>query len=139
MPEWWKKSIESGSPPCSPQTPSLRCCLRLAAQPRAHPHQLADAGRVDRLERRAVDDLALEVGGEELRLDVVAREAERRLREVVRAEREEVGVVGDLVGQEARARQLDHRADEEVAPDLAARARARRSTTSSRISSSSAS
>ena len=23
MPEWWKKSIESGSPPCSPQTPSF--------------------------------------------------------------------------------------------------------------------
>ena len=29
MPEWWKKSIESGSPPCSPQTPSLRSGLAL--------------------------------------------------------------------------------------------------------------
>ena len=29
MPEWWKKSIESGSPPCSPHTPSLRSLLVL--------------------------------------------------------------------------------------------------------------
>ncbi len=41
---------------------------------------------------------------------VVAREAERRLGEVVRAERAEVGHLGDLVGPDARARQLDHRA-----------------------------
>ena len=33
------------------------------------------------------------------------------LREVVGAEREEVGVLGDAVGEEARPRQLDHRPD----------------------------
>ena len=37
---------------------------------------------------------------------------ERRLGEVVRAERAEVRHLGDLVGPDARARQLDHRAAE---------------------------
>ena len=54
----------------------------------------------------------LEVVREELALRVVAREAERRLRQVVRAEREEVGMCGDLVCAHACARQLDHRSDE---------------------------
>jgi hypothetical protein len=45
---------------------------------------------------------------------VVAREAERRLRQVVRAEAEELGTFGDLVGRQRGARQLDHRADEVV-------------------------
>ena len=58
----------------------------------------------------SLEDAVLEVVGEELALGVVAREAERGLREVVRAEREEVGVLGDLVGPDARARELDHRA-----------------------------
>ena len=52
----------------------------------------------------------LEVVRQELALGVVAREAERRLGEVVRAEGAEVGDLGDLVGAHARARQLDHRA-----------------------------
>ena len=52
----------------------------------------------------------LEVVREELALGVVAREAQRRLGEVVRAERAEVGELGDLVGPDAGARQLDHRA-----------------------------
>ena len=43
-------------------------------------------GRVDRLERRAVEDLQVDVAGEDPALDVVAREAERGLRQVVRAE-----------------------------------------------------
>ena len=56
----------------------------------------------------------LEVPRQELALGVVAGEAERRLRQVVRAEREEVGLLGDLVGADAGPRQLDHRADEVV-------------------------
>ena len=76
--EWWKNSIESGSPPCSPQIPSFRSRFADAPEPRAHPHELADAGRVDRLERRAVEDLQVDVAGEDPALDVVAREAERR-------------------------------------------------------------
>ena len=75
------------------------------------PHQVADAVLVDRLERVALEDAVLEVVRQEA-AGVVAREAERGLREVVRAEGEEVGVLGDLVGPDARPRQLDHRPDE---------------------------
>ena len=53
----------------------------------------------------------LEVEGQEAALGIVAGDAERRLREVVRAEGEEVGVLGQLAGPQRRARQLDHRAD----------------------------
>ncbi len=61
------------------------------------------------LERVALEDPVLEVVREELALGVVAREPERRLREVVRAEREEVRLRGDLVGAQRGARELDHR------------------------------
>ena len=54
----------------------------------------------------------LEVVGEELALGVVTGEAHRGLGQVVRAERAEVRHLGDLVGADARARQLDHRAAE---------------------------
>ena len=70
-----------------------------------------------------------------LRLDVVAREAERGLREVVGAEREEVGLLGDAVRHEAGARQLDHRADDHV--EVLAALLLDHPPTSSRISSSS--
>src|SRR5262245_25041773 len=52
----------------------------------------------------------LEIVGQELR-DVVAAVAEGHLREVVGAEREELRVLGDLVGDERRPRHLDHGAD----------------------------
>ena len=39
------------------------------------------------------------------------RDAERRLGEVVGAEGEELGRLGDLAGAQGSARQLDHRAD----------------------------
>src|SRR4029453_12103378 len=54
-------------------------------------HEVADAALVDRLERVPLEHAVLEVARQELALRVVAREAERRLREVVRPEREEVG------------------------------------------------
>src|ERR1700710_636994 len=92
----------------------LEIDLRLASEPRAHPHELPDARRVDRLERRTVEDLHLDIAREDLALDVVAAEAERRLREVVGPEREEVGLLSDRVGEETRPRELDHRADEVV-------------------------
>src|SRR5919106_5490740 len=76
------------------------------------PHQVADPASVERLERVCLEDAVLEIAGEEHPLRVVARETERRLREVVRAEAEEVGFRGELVGPNARPRQLDHRADE---------------------------
>ena len=53
----------------------------------------------------------------ELGLGVVTRETERRLREVVGAKAEEICVKGDLVGDHAGARQLEHRAHGNVELD----------------------
>ena len=89
----------------------LEVLARAAAALDRDLHQVADAVLVDRLERVALEDAGLEVVREEA-AGVVAGEAERGLRQVVRAEGEEVGVLGDLVGADARARQLDHRPDE---------------------------
>ena len=85
--------------------------VRLAAEPRGHPDQVPHTGRVERLERRAVEDLHVDVAAKDPTLDVVAAEPERGLGQVVGAEREEVGVARDLIGDQAGARQLDHRAD----------------------------
>ena len=63
--------------------PELQARVSLAPDPRGQPHQPADTGSVDRLERAAVDDLAVDVRRDEFRLDVVAREAERGLGQVV--------------------------------------------------------
>src|SRR5690606_15435995 len=60
-----------------------------AALPGRHLHELADALGVEYLERIVLEQAGLEVLRQECR-GVVARDAERRLREVVRAEREEV-------------------------------------------------
>src|SRR6266516_4768758 len=65
-----------------------------AVQPAAlsgDPDELTDPLAVDRLERRDAEDALLQVRREERCFDVVAREAPRRLGEVVRAEREELG------------------------------------------------
>ena len=62
MPTLWQKATLSGSPPCSPQMPTLRCSpvfsLR-ALRPLvdAHLDELADAGDVERLERVDREDL----------------------------------------------------------------------------------
>src|SRR5258705_8323174 len=66
-------------------------------------HQVADAVEVDHLERVALEHTVLEVARQELPLRVVARERERRLRQIVRAEGEEVGDRRDLVGAQRRA------------------------------------
>src|SRR3954469_8245619 len=89
----------------------LDALLRAAAPLDRDAHQVADAALIDGLERVSLQHAVLEVAGEELSLGVIPREAERRLRQVVRAEREEVGELGDLVGPDARARELDHRPD----------------------------
>ena len=90
----------------------------LAAHLAGEAHERTDAGRVDRLERILLEHPLLDVRGEE-RSDVVAAEAESHLREVVGAEAEEVGDLGDLVGGDGRARDLDHGADRDVEPVLA--------------------
>src|SRR5690606_32446044 len=67
--------------------------------------ELADALLVERLERVVREDPGLDVAGEEL-ARVVAAVAEGHLREVVRPEREEVGLLGDGGGGQRRARHL---------------------------------
>ena len=92
----------------------LELGVGLAAALGPEVHELADAALVDRLERVALEQALLEVRRHHPALDVVTAEPERHLREVVGAEREEVGLFGDLVGADRRPRRLDHRADDHV-------------------------
>src|SRR5215217_1731239 len=69
-----------------------------AAAFHGHPDQLADALLVDTRKRGPLDDPAVGVERHDAALDVVAREAERGLRQVVGSEREEVSVLRDLAG-----------------------------------------
>ena len=78
-----------------------------------HAHQLKYC-RVDSLEGVILQDLLVHIQRDELGLGVVAGEAEGRLRKVVGAKAEEFGVLGDLVGDHAGARQLEHRANGDV-------------------------
>ena len=73
-------------------------------------HELANAGAVERGEGVLLEDFRLGVGHEE-GAHVVATDAESGLGEVVGAEAEELGALGDLVGGERAARDFDHGAD----------------------------
>src|SRR4051794_4343895 len=90
-----------------PADAQFQAWMFFAADPCSKSHKPSDAWAVDRLKRRAVENLALDVGRHELRFGVVAGEAKRGLGEVVGAEREEIRVAGDAVGDEAGPRQLD--------------------------------
>ena len=107
----WKNSTLAGSPPCSPQTPSERPGLGRAAlaRPRSGPGRRPRRCRSSR--RGWSGPVPREVLGQESPLGVVAGEAERGLGQVVGAEAEEVGFLGDLLGDQAGPRQLDHRPD----------------------------
>ena len=83
---------------------------RLPPERDAEAHHRADAFAVDGRERIRLQDFEIRVRAEE-RARVVAAHAERRLRQVVRAEGEEFRLFGDLVRRGARARDFDHRAD----------------------------
>ena len=96
-----QKRIEAGSPPCSPQMPSFSSGFALRPSFAATPHEHADAFRVERRERVLLDEAGLLVGADEAR-GVVARDAEGGLRQVVGAEGEEVGALGDLLRRAAR-------------------------------------
>ena len=63
---------------------------------------------VEHPERVGRQDAEFPVGGQQLRLHVVAAEGERHLGEVVGAEREEVGVFGQGTRGDGRPRGLDH-------------------------------
>ena len=82
----------------------------LTAQLDRHLHQLADADGIQTGERVGFVDLVRIIRRQELAC-IVAREAERHLRQVVGAEAEELCFLGDLVRRKRRARDLDHRAD----------------------------
>src|SRR5690606_39857793 len=70
-----------------------------------------DTVPVEHLERVVLEDAGVQVlrqeGGR-----IVTRDPERRLCQVVRAEREKVGLRRDVTREQACARQLDHRADQ---------------------------
>jgi hypothetical protein len=75
------------------------------------PDQSAHAVPVEGLEGRGGENALGGVGGEERRLDVVAGQSPRRLRQVVCAEGEELGGLGDPAGGQRGTGQFDHRAD----------------------------
>ena len=106
----WQNLTDSGSPPCSPQMPSLMVGAGLAALGRGHLHQLPDARLIEGGEGVLLEDARLHVGREEL-VDVVSADAEGGLGEVVGSEAEELGLFGDLIRGQSRARQFDHRAN----------------------------
>jgi hypothetical protein len=60
-----QKAMEAGSPPCSPQMPSLRPGALLAAAFGADLHQRADAFLVDRDEGVDGEDALLHIGAQE--------------------------------------------------------------------------
>ena len=78
--------------------------------------QLAHTVHIDRGERVLLEHLGAQVLGEEAVLGIVAADAQGGLGEVVGAEAEEVGHLGDPVGDEGGTRQLDHGADLDVDP-----------------------
>jgi hypothetical protein len=108
----WKNAMDSGSPPCSPHTPSLGSCrasrptyaARRTSQPTPGWSIVSNGERSTVRCCRCFERTA--------RLDVVAGEAERGLGEIVGAGREEVRRARDVIGDEAGAGELDHRADQ---------------------------
>ena len=114
--------MDWGSPPCSPQTPTLSPGSGGPAPLRPEAHQLPDAVEVDHLEGVARQQAELQVGVHHAALDVVTGEAEGHLRQVVGPEGEEVRHLGDLGGAQRGPGRLDHRPDGHV--ELAALGRA---------------
>src|SRR5687767_15006229 len=94
----------------------------LGRTPLAHRHldETSDARDIDALERIDLEDALVEVVTEEAGR-IVARDAHRHLREVVRAEAEEVRDFSDGPRRECGARHLDHGAHR--VGDLATRPR----------------
>ena len=83
-----------------------------------HGHELADAGLIDAGEGVLGQDLPVLVFHQETLLGVIARDAVGRLCQIVGAEREELGILGNLTGGQRGTRDLDHRA--ELVADLGA-------------------
>ena len=81
-----------------------------AAQAHRHLHEFANAGAVKPRKRIVLKDAGIVIRIEEFAC-VVTAEAKRHLRQIVRAEAEELCLFGDLVGRERGTRDLDHGAD----------------------------
>src|SRR5690606_15493898 len=69
--------------------------------------EFANAVAINARERILADDVQIVVGGQEA-ANVVTAHAERGLGEVVGAEAEELGLLGDLICTKSSARNLDH-------------------------------
>ena len=80
--------------------------------------QLADTVAVQNLERIVLQNTLFEVDRQELG-DIVARESQGHLRQVIGSEREELCNLGYLIGRNCRTRNLDHRTDHIVDPVVA--------------------
>src|SRR4030065_216528 len=89
-----------------------------APKPDGHFHHLSPPLLVDAGEGILRQDVLLQVFHQDPRLGVVARDAVGRLSQIVRAEREEFGITGNLIRRQSGARDLDHRA--ELVVDLSA-------------------
>ena len=72
--------------------------------------ELAHTRLVERGERVLLEDLVLRVGHEEV-AHVIAADAQRGLRQVIRPEAEELRRLSDLISGEGAPRHFDHRAD----------------------------
>ena len=105
-----QKAIVAGSPPCSPQIPSLRSGAAAPAALAGDLDQRADPGHVQGREGIGLEDPALQIVLHEPRR-IVARQAERHLGQIIGAEAEELREPGDLLGAKGRPRHLDHGAD----------------------------
>jgi len=81
---------------------NLQIGPRVAPLGRGHLHQQAHARLIEGGEGILFEDACLDIGRQEV-VDVVAGNAERGLRQVVGAEAEELGFLGDLVGGKGRA------------------------------------
>ena len=82
----------------------------LLAQVGSHLHQFANADLIQLCEGIGLVDLLVVVGAQEL-AGVVTAEAEGHLSQVVGAEGEELGFLGDLVSGQSGTGDLDHGAD----------------------------
>src|SRR5438270_9878435 len=80
----------------------LEITPRLAAFLDRDLHQAPDSDGIQRLEWVHRQDLLLDVLQQELAFGIVAREAERGLRQVVGAERKELRVLGNVSGGQRR-------------------------------------
>ena len=89
----------------------LQVVARGAAELHRELHELADTVLVEHLEGIILQNPVLDIEWQEPSR-VIARQAEGRLREVVRPKRKELGFLRDLVGREGGPRQLDHGAHE---------------------------